>query len=169
MNLKIRHLVIILVISLMVERADAAQFEKLGSALANALKTKKVFQKSFQTDDGKRGKVFYSKKKSGEPKRFAFVEKGLYNPGACTHTWVIALDADSQRVEQVRVVEMSCQHAFPTRKASYLKQYRGKGPADVKELKDDISTIAKATGSSDLTTDAVKRAILHAVKVRKEF
>ena len=62
-------------------------------------------------------------------------------------------------ITQVRPIEMACNHAFPTKAAGYLDQYKGKGPADAAKLSADIATIAKATGSCNLATDAVKRSI----------
>jgi hypothetical protein len=54
---------------------------------------------------------------------------------------------------------MSCPHAYPTREQSFLSQFIGKGPKDAPTLKKKVDTVAKATGSSDLTTDAVVRSI----------
>lgn len=163
------HTTVIALVMFMVERADATTFEALGSAIGNALGTKKVKKKTFTNDAGKNISVFYSTGTGGQPGKFAFVEKGIYNPGNCTHTWVIGINATTQKVNEVRVVEMSCQHAFPTRKASYTSQYKNKGPADYKNLKGEIKTIAKATGSSDLMTDAVQRAISNAIQARTKF
>lgn len=169
MNQWMKRALIVIALMAIVERADAAEFEKLGSAIANALDSKQVFQKKFKNDKGQEVTAFYAKGTSGNPSRIAFVEKGLYNPGACTHTWVVGLDANSQKVEDVRVVEMSCTHAHPTKAASYTSQYKGKGPANVKKLKDEIKTIAKATGSSDLMTEAVERSIGNAMQVRSQL
>lgn len=135
---------------------SATEFEKLGDAIAKALGTTKVFKTS-----AKLGKetisVFYSKDTKGKADRYAVLQTGIYEPN-CTHTWVVGL-ASNGNVETIRVVEMSCPHAFPTRQASYLDQYRGKGPKDLKTLKNEIHTVAKATGSSQLTTDAVMKSI----------
>lgn len=169
MKLNRRVVLMIAVMMVLVERGHAAEFEKLGSALGNALGTKSVSKKTFKNDKGETIDAFYSKGSSGSPARIAFVEKGLYNPGNCTHTWVIALNGTTQAVEDVRVVEMSCTHAHPTKAASYTAQYKGKKPADMKTLKDKIKTIAKATGSSDLMTEAVQRALSNAVQVRPQL
>ena len=126
----------------MVENANAAEFEKLGSAIAKALGTDKVFQKKFKNDRGQDVAAFYSKGASGSAARLAFVEKAFYNPGNCSHTWVIGLNATTQKVEDVRPVEMSCTHAHPTKAASYTAQYIGKGPADIKKLKDEIKLLS---------------------------
>lgn len=158
--------VVVLAVMLMVERASAAEFEKVGSAVGAALGTTKVFQKKFKNDQGQDVNAFYSKGTSGSPDKIAFVEKGLYNPGACTHTWVIGLNATTSTVEKIRVVEMSCTHAHPTKADSYTSQYKGKGPANVGKLKEQIKTIAKATGSSDLMTEAVDRSISNAMQAR---
>lgn len=137
--------------------ASATQFEPLGKALSTLLESTKPFTKKF-----KRGAeevvLFYTKDDAGKLKKIAVIEKGVYEPN-CTHTWAVGIDAETGKVDQVRVVEMSCPHAFPTQKEGYLSQYKGKGPADVKKLDDDIKTIAKATGSSKLATNAVKKSI----------
>ncbi|MEW6055322.1 MAG: FMN-binding protein [Bdellovibrionota bacterium] len=149
------------------ESAHAASFENLEAAVLKALKVKSkkdAVQKPVKID-GKEEKIPYSKDKSGKPAYYAFIEKGLYPPN-CTHTWVIGIDAKTSKVNDVRVVEMSCHHAFPTKEPTWLEQFMGKGPADVATLDDDIDTIAKATGSSKLATDAVKRAITKAEKAK---
>lgn len=135
------------------ELAQATEFEKLGDAIAGALGTSQAFSRKLGS-----ATVFFSKDAKGQPARYAFVEKGLYEP-SCTHTWVIGVDAKTSAVSAVRVVEMSCPHAFPTRAASFLDQFLGKGPKDVATLDASIDTIAKATGSSKLTTAAVIRVL----------
>jgi hypothetical protein len=145
----------------MIERGDCAEFEKLGKAVAKVLGTKKAMQS--QTSKGE--PLFYSKGKGGKAEKFAFIEKGIYEPN-CTHTWVVGVDAKSLKVTEVRVIEMSCPHAFPARANSFLDQFKGKAPADVSSLKKSIATIAKATGTCDLTTQAVGRVLLEAQSVR---
>ena len=143
-----------LVLSLWIQvEAHAVEFEPLNKALLAALGTPKVQKKSFGPSQ-----VFYSKNSAGKADKIAVVEKGIYEPN-CSHTWVIALDSKTVKVTEIRVVEMSCQHAFPTKAASFLGQYQGVGPAETVTLSKKIKTIAKATGSSDLTTQAVVRAI----------
>ncbi len=137
--------------------AGASEFESLKNALSQGLGTTKAF-KATVTAGGKTDSVYYSKDDSGKPLKVAVVQKAIYPPN-CTHTWVVALDAKTSTVSEVRVVEMSCPHAFPTNKAFYLDQYKGKGPADVSKLKGSIQTIAKATGTCNLTTEAVETAI----------
>lgn len=150
--MKIRWVVFLLLV-IQIEVARAVEFEPLNKALLAVLGTPKVQKKTYGPSQ-----VFYSKNAAGKPDKLAVVEKGMYEPN-CTHTWVIGLDSKSTKVTQIRVVEMSCQHAFPTKAGSFLTQYKGVGPAETKDLKKKIKTIAKATGSSDLTTDAVVRAI----------
>jgi len=147
------------------ESASAVEFEKLGTAISKALGTKQAFQKNVQVD-GKETAVFYSKDKSGKPLKLAVVQKGVYEPN-CSHTWVVAIDPKKTTVEQIRVVEMSCPHAFPTNKPNFLDQFKGRGPASVGKMKEEIQTIAKATGSCDLTTDAVKKSIKAATAFTK--
>lgn len=141
---------------LSLDSAFGVEFEKLGSAVEKALGTAQAFQKKVKIK-GKETTVFYAKDKSKKASKFAVVQKGLYEPN-CTHTWVVGLDKAAQ-VDQIRVVEMSCPHAFPAKEESFLGQYKGKGPADAAKLKGVVHTVAKATGSCDLTTEAVVTSI----------
>lgn len=156
--------VILVLVLMYVDLARATEFEKMGNAISKALGTTKAF-KTTHTLKTEPITVFYSKDASGKAEKLAIVEKRLYEPN-CTHTWVIGLNAKTAKVEQIRVVEMSCPHAFPTKENSYLEQYQGKGPAQAKTLKADVHTVAKATGSSELTTDAVVESIIVADKLK---
>lgn len=164
MKPSLKEVIPALVLLALIEKTQAAEFEPLGKAVAGALGTTKAFKKSMPVD-GKSVDVFYSKGGNGKAAKYAFVQKGIYEPN-CTHTWVVGVDANSNKVTQVRVVEMSCPHAFPTKAANFLDQYKGKGPADAASLNEKVITIAKATGSSNLTTDAVKRSITAATKIK---
>lgn len=144
--------------------ALATEFEPLGKAVAAALGTKKAFKKSFAFEK-KPLDVFYSKDKSGKAAKYAFVQKRIYEPN-CTHTWVVGVDAKSGKVTQVRVVEMSCPHAFPTKTEGFLGNFKGKGFADANKLKSEVTPIAKATGSSELTVDAVRASLVAASKLK---
>lgn len=144
--------------------AFATEFEPLNQAIALSLGTKKAFKKSFAFE-GKPLDVFYSKDSAGKALKYAFVQKGIYEPN-CTHTWIVGVDALSGKVDGVRVVEMSCPHAYPTKTESFLGQYKGKGPADAAKLKSEITPIAKATGSANLATDAVRKSIVAASKLK---
>lgn len=146
------------------KEAVAVEFEQLGKAVAGVLGTTKAFKKTIPSGKTKVD-VFYSKDAAGKANKYAFIEKGIYEPN-CTHTWVIGVDAATNKVDSIRVVEFSCQHAYPTRAASFLDQYKGKGPADAKKLDSDVMNIAKATGSCMLTTDAVKRSITNAQRLK---
>lgn len=146
------------------ENAHAVQIEPMGKALLNLLKTPKVQQKKTQVE-GADVEVYYVKDGS-KVTRAAFIEKGIYEPN-CTHTWAIGIDGRTGKVLQVRPIEMSCPHALPTKTDAFLGQYVGKGPADAAKLDAKIQTIAKATGSSQLATAAVKRAIKNYVKLHK--
>jgi hypothetical protein len=147
-----------------VDQANAVEFEKLGTSVAKTLGTPKAFKAEAKVD-GKAADVFYSKGSDGRANKLAVIQKGIYEPN-CTHTWVIGVNPATAKVEQIRVVEMSCPHAFPTNKASFLDQFKGKGPADAKTLKENTHVIAKATGSSNLTADAVSIAIQAAVQLK---
>lgn len=144
--------------------AYATEFEPLGKAVAAALGTKAAFKKSFAFE-GKPLNIFYDKDAAGKATRFAFVQKGVYEPN-CTHTWIVGIDAISGKVREVRVVEMSCPHAYPTKTESFLGQFKGKGLADAQKLKSDIAPVAKATGSANLVTEAVRKSIVAASKLK---
>lgn len=156
--------VAILVMELSRMSAHAAEFEPLGKAVAAVLGTKSAYQMSIPVD-GKVPKGFYAKDAGGKATKLAFVQNGVYEPN-CTHTWVVGVDAVTGKVSEVRVVEMSCPHAYPTKTESFLGQYKGKGPADAQKLKSDVVPIAKATGSANLTTDAVRKSIVTASKLK---
>ncbi|MCB0404240.1 MAG: hypothetical protein KDD51_05600 [Bdellovibrionales bacterium] len=156
-----------LMFCLCIENSSAVEFEKMGQAIAKALGTTKAFKSTVEVQ-GEAATVYYSKGRGGQPERVAVVQKGIYEPN-CTHTWVVGLDARSAKVEGIRVVEMSCPHAFPTKKSTFLSQYVGRGPASVKKLSGEVHTVAKATGSSELTTTAVKKAILATKQFAKGF
>lgn len=138
---------------LTLEHAMAVEFEPKGKAVAAVLGTKKAKSKKV-TVDGKEITAFYPAEGKG---KIAFVQEGLYPPN-CTHTWVVGIDAAKGTVTEIRTVEMECPHAFPTKEASFLGQFEGKGYADLAKL-DGVHTVAKATGSSKLAIDAVKRSI----------
>ena len=144
--------------------AYATEFEPLGQAVAASLGTKKAFKKSFAFE-GKPLDVFYAKDGAGKATKFAFVQKGVYDPN-CTHTWIVGVDAGTGKVNGVRVVEMSCPHAYPTKTESFLGQFKGKGLADAKKLKGDVTPIAKATGSANLAIEAVRKSIVAASKLK---
>lgn len=145
-----------LILVVYLDQSIGVEFEKLGAAVASALKTTKAFKANTRVG-GEDTTVFYSKGANGKANRYAVVQKGIYKP-SCTHTWVVGLTGDG-RVDDIRVVEMSCTHAHPTRKPSFLAQFKGKGPATVRELASNLQVVAKATGTSELTRDAVVRSI----------
>lgn len=146
--------------------AQAQEFQSVGDAIKKTLGN--AGQGAFKKAVSPGRDVFYSKNGQGKPARLAFVEKGVYKPN-CTHTWVIGVDPQSSKVTGIEVVEMSCPHAFPTREKSFLDQYTGKGPAETQTLIKKIDTIAKATGSCNLTTEAVVRSVTDAAKFRGSF
>jgi hypothetical protein len=155
-----------LVLVLRVEAVSAVEIEPLGKAVAGLLGTTKAFKKT-ETVDGRSVTVFYSKGSDGKAARMAFIEQGVYAPD-CSHRWAVGIN-EKGAVTGVRVLEMSCPHAFPCKEASFLEQYVGKVPADAPKLKGSVSTIAKATGSSELTTDAVVRSLTAYAKLKGKF
>lgn len=155
-----------------IESAQAVVIEPMGRALQTLLRTTKVQKKAVALkikDTGiqfiKGADLYYAKGASGRVATAAFVVNGIYKPD-CTHTWAIGINPKNGKVTQVRVIEMSCQHAFPTKSASFLSQFKGKGPADATKLTSQVQTIAKATGSCVLLADAVKESILQFQKIK---
>lgn len=159
-----RKSVVVLLLGFYVDRGCAVQIESLASAIKRILGPIKTAAKKPLTHGTEKFDVYYDK---ASKNRFAVVQKRIYQTGNCTHTWVIGIDAQTSSVTEVRMVEYSCPHAKPAAKQSYFDQYRGKGPADVQTLKTDIASIAKATGSCELTTDAVITAIESVDKLKK--
>jgi hypothetical protein len=153
---KMYKLLLSLLLSSYADVARAATFEKLGASVSKVLMTGNAFTDKVRLDD-QPVEIFYSKH-VGEIKDIAVVQRATYPPDY-THTWVIEIDPTSFQVGKIRVVEMSCPHAFPTNRESFLEQYKGAGPADLKTLHDKVNVIAKATGSSNLLTEGVIRSI----------
>ncbi|MBI3294530.1 MAG: hypothetical protein HYZ71_07335 [Deltaproteobacteria bacterium] len=133
----------------------SVEIESLKSALKAALGHVKAATKKTVTEKDQTFDIYFDK---AALKNYAVVQKRIYPPN-CTHTWVIGIDALSKKVNEIRIVEYSCPHAKPATTASYFEQYKGKGPVDMSELKGSIQTVAKATATCDLTTDAVVMAV----------
>ena len=147
--------------------AKATEFESLKTALETTLgKGAKIVKKKLPLD-GKDYDVYYTKDKDGKALKLASVQTALYMPD-CTHTWVIGMVVKNKEieVEQVRVLEMKCKHAFPAKEKDFLSQYEGKKVSDLKTLDKKINTVATATYTALYTTDAVKRSLNLASKVQ---
>lgn len=139
--------------------SGATEFEPLVKALAGILGPVKAIKKQIDLPgEAKSATAWYFKDKTGHVTKVAFVENGIYEPN-CTHTWVVGLNAKTGVVDQIRVVEMSCPHAFPTKAPSFLAQFIGKSPAETLKQTKQVHTIAKATGSSLLAAKAVERSV----------
>jgi hypothetical protein len=160
-----RSLYTVLLFVFLLEQASAVQFEAKGKAIASVLGTKSAFQKKANIN-GKEETIFYSKASDGKAEILAFVQEGLYPPN-CTHTWVIGVNAKTTAVTEVRPVEMSCPHAFPTKEVSFLNKFKGKAVAE--KLDSEIKTIAKATGSSKLLIEAVQKSLTGAKEIKGQF
>lgn len=150
---------------LSVETASAADIEPLNHAVVALLGTTKAFKKSVNDGQGD-VPVFYSKDAKGKPEKIVFIEKGIYPP-SCTHTWAVGFDARTNKLTDIRPIEMSCPHALPTKSASYLDQYKGKTPADAPKIDAAIHVIAKATGTCVILNDVVKRSLLSLAKAKE--
>lgn len=159
-----KKLYVVCSLLVLLEQAQAAQFEPKGKAIADVLGTKQAFSKKL----GDGTSVFYAKGGDGKATKFAFVEDGLYPPN-CTHTWVVGVDAKAGTVTEVRPIEMACPHAFPTKEASFLGQFKGKAIADADKLDKSIDVVAKATGSSKLAIEAVKKSLKGAKELQGQL
>lgn len=163
---RLAKVVVIALLALCLDSAKATEFMKQAQALTKALGASKGISKKSISLSGALDRSIassetaevYALKEGSGVKKIAVVQKRVYEPN-CTHTWVVGVNPKSLKVENVNVVEMSCPHAFPCKEVSYLEQYKGVGPADLKKLKGKVDTIAKATGTSNLTTDAVITAV----------
>ena len=140
------------------QEAGAQQFQPLGKTIFKVIKAKNPKDVPTRTLNlnGENIDVFYTKV-GGKVTGMAFVQKGIYPPN-CTHTWVMGVNPSTFKITAIEVIEMSCPHAFPTKSKAYLGQFIGKGPADIEKVKKSVH-IAKATGSSDLTKEAVVKTI----------
>ncbi len=162
-----KQLLLVLATCAFLESAHAVEIEPMGKALMAILKTVKVSAKD--VPGSKSGaKLYYTKAADGAVERAAFIEHGTYPPD-CTHTWAIGIHPKTSKVTEVRVIEMSCPHAFPTKTPSFLEQFKGKGPADAKTLVRKVDIVAKATGSSKLAAEAVVRSIQNWGKLKKKL
>jgi thiamine biosynthesis lipoprotein len=146
----------------LLEQAHAVEIEPMGKALLAVLGTPKAFKKTV-------GDVsyYYSKNAAGKTDKVVFIQKNVWQK-SCSHTWVVGVNKDG-KITQIRAQEMQCPHAFPAKAASYLDQYKGKGPADLAKLSGEVTTIAKATGSCELATDAVKQSITTYQKIKGQL
>jgi len=144
-------------LSISLQDAFATQVESLKSALKSLLKTDKVFQKKIDFEKEK-STVIYSKGSDGKADQVVVMGNGRYPPN-CDHTWTIGLNAKDATVTEAKLIEYTCHHAEPTTQKSFMDQYKGKGPKDVATLASKITPVAKATGTSELATKAIVRAI----------
>lgn len=156
-----KRFIVLVILIMAIDQGMCVEVESLKSAIKATLGPIKAAAKRSVTHNNQTFDVYFDKTR---PTQFAVVQSRVYPPN-CTHTWVIGLN-DKAVVKNIRMVEYSCPHAKPATKKSYFQQYMGKGPADVMSLKSSIQTIAKATGSCDLTTDSVVTSIEAIAKVK---
>lgn len=135
-------------------QAQARQIAPLLKTVADVLGTSKASKKVLGATT-----VFYSKDKD-KASKIAVIAHATWG-GRCTHEWVIGIDYPTNKVTKVAVTELSCPHADPINESGFLDQFKGKGPVEIKGVKriSQINTVAKATGSSDLTNEEVVKAI----------
>jgi hypothetical protein len=72
-------------------------------------------------------------------------------------------------VTEVLPVEMACPHAYPTKESSFLSQFKGKAIADADKLDKNIDVVAKATGTSKLAIEAVKKSLKGAKELQGQL
>jgi thiamine biosynthesis lipoprotein len=145
------------------EQAHAVDLVPMGKALMKYTGSPKAMSKKV---DG--ATAVYAKDAQGKVKfPVAFIEKNVWN-AQCDHTWIVAINPDG-KVAEVVAQNQQCPHAKPSAANSFLDRYKGKGPADVQKLKGEIDTIAKATGSCNLATDAVIHAVNSFQKIRSQL
>ena len=89
-----------------IEMARASELEPMGKAIASILGTTKAFKKVLN-DGNSNVDVYYSKGANGKAEKVVFIEKGLYLSD-CTHAWAIGLNAATNKVTEVRLLEMGC-------------------------------------------------------------
>ena len=159
-----KRFLFLIIFGFYIDQGFSVEIVPLKNALKATLGPVKAAAKKNMTQGGEKFEVYYDK---NAPKKFAVVQRRIYPPN-CTHTWVIGLDS-SATVKDIRIVEYSCPHAKPATTPSYFEQYIGKGPADAGSLKGSISTVAKATGTCDLTTDAVIMSIKGVTDAKKSL
>lgn len=147
--------------------SHARQLMPLGNALIATLKSKSAVPSKLPQY---KGKVYYTVGADKKPSRVSVVENGTWGTD-CTHTWAVGLDAKTAKVREVKVIELSCPHADPINTPRFLSQFVGKGPKDFSKMKlgAGIDAAAKATGSSEMTIDAVKRSITLVAKAKGKF
>jgi hypothetical protein len=158
-----QFLTILAVSAILPKLSYGTEYKPLTTALKEALgNPKQIFKKPGKAD-GQTYDLYYSKDEKGNPKKFASVQKALYET-SCTHTWVIGLDASPAiKVDKIYVVEMSCaDNTKSARSNSFLSQFEGKKVSDVKELDKQISagSAAQSTYTGEYTITAVKRTLI---------
>lgn len=147
-----------------IQNVGATEFATIRDVVPSMLKTTKPSKRTIDSGQNKID-VFYSKDSSGKLDKAVFIEKGLYEPN-CTHTWAVGVDGKTSKITDIRTIEMSCPHAYPTKDGWFIEQFKGVGPADVAKLDGKVHKVNKATGSSVLLKDAVKRSIANAQKLK---
>ena len=140
--------------------ALALEFETTSQAIQGLLETKTYYRKQVLPSslNSKQMDILYSRNSSGAPGRVLFLQH-RENPAKCAHTWAVAIDPKSTRVLGVHVLSVKCAYGFGIRDSKFLDQYRGVGPAEVKDLERRIHGVARATVSSQLTTQVVKESV----------
>lgn len=71
----------------------------------------------------------------------------------------VALDPATGKVREAFVMRFEEERGKPVKEASFLNQFKGKGPGDAIAAGKDIDAISGATASSTAVSTAVKRAV----------
>lgn len=71
----------------------------------------------------------------------------------------VALDPATGKVREAFVMRFEEERGKPVKEASFLNQFKGKGPSDAIAAGKDIDVVSGATASSTAVSTAVKRAV----------
>lgn len=103
-------------------------------------------------------KVYYAKDKGGEPFRYVFILSEALSYCGGLHKYSISISKEG-RIEDVRVLELTCDRSYGINKRSFLRQFQSFDVENVSEKAKNYDAISGATLSTDLTRDMVQRSL----------
>lgn len=101
-------------------------------------------------------KVYYSKAGNGAVEAYAFVLTEILARCGGTHKYCIKVSSAGQ-VEGVQILELNCHHSFGINSEWFLDQFEALNVSNADSTR--IDAVTRATMSSDLTYDVVRRAL----------
>lgn len=153
-------------------RASAVKYMSLKQAVksflpeeAKVFKTTKTLsaeQKRILSDnygwraDSDTVKVYLGKDASRKTLAYVFVFRATASDWH--HRFAVGLRPDGS-VIALRVMELTCDWAYPIRRKSFLKQFDNKRHSDPLTVWDDIDGITRATVSCELAAQATRKAV----------